>query len=386
MLVLGADSESRLADLTAWCGRLGAVTPVEVPAAPGEHAVELVKRVATAAPSRPDARVATYAVPVPVPGVPGPGLVRLTSELPLVVDVGVRPVDVPAGVLGFAEENATQLARLGRPAEFHEPGRLYGQARVLEGERFAAAAAEVYARVAVSLRTWAARFGVVVRSPVPLDDATVARVGAAVAAGSFDGGPWYATGTDPEYPGALRTLAVLADDREAAVALGLGAELAPPADHTRRALDVLARAGRGLERMSPDELPPGEEALRNLLVLALQSALPGSVHAEALQGRGRTDILVRVADEPVLVAECKVWYGEKRFAPGIGQLLGYLTPRDRNAALVVFGRAVAPGVLLDRVHAAVTAHPSYVSGAPGRYQLRGPAGAVDVAVVPVALP
>jgi hypothetical protein len=319
-----------------------------------------------------------------------PGLLDVLADLPcsVVVSVGVMPIALPEPVVAFADENAVQFARLTRPAEWREPGDVYRPAQRLDAEPFAGVAAGVYARAASSYRTWCGRLRIAVLGSGPVDDGVAATlVEALVPAGGSRTGDWFglrrpASSTEHAaftatmdvlgYGGwsrptacahaALRTLAVVADADECATALGLHrrASMAQPRNR-ERALTALTAACRALERMQVRD--QSEEGLRDILVVALSSALPGSTYAEARQGQGHTDVLVRIGDETVLVVECKILRRPGWVGKGIGQLLSYLTARDRDAALVVFGFGLAPEELHRRTQDIVREHPSYLRAA-----------------------
>lgn len=46
----------------------------------------------------------------------------------------------------------------------------------------------------------------------------------------------------------------------------------------------------------------------------------------------QTDILIRVEDKNIFIAECKFWAGAKLLCDTIDQLLGYLSWRHKNGA------------------------------------------------------
>src|SRR5262249_30580370 len=48
------------------------------------------------------------------------------------------------------------------------------------------------------------------------------------------------------------------------------------------------------------------------------------------------DILIRVGDRNIFIAECKRWSGEKGLGEALDQLLSYATWRDGKLALIFF--------------------------------------------------
>jgi hypothetical protein len=84
-------------------------------------------------------------------------------------------------------------------------------------------------------------------------------------------------------------------------------------------------------------------------------------------GAGKVDILLRLADHNVMVAECKFWRGIKSFEEALEQLEGYLTLRDTRAALIFFvtGKDV-DGPLVEAEE--------YIASLPGAERLDGAIG------------
>jgi hypothetical protein len=109
-------------------------------------------------------------------------------------------------------------------------------------------------------------------------------------------------------------------------------------------IDTVTRFGHALERRptSALKLLPAEETLRDWLLFLLNANYETKdggelfVAGEALNGAGKTDILVRHADRNAFIGECKFWGGPAKFDKAIDQLLGYTVWRDTKAALVLF--------------------------------------------------
>jgi hypothetical protein len=68
-----------------------------------------------------------------------------------------------------------------------------------------------------------------------------------------------------------------------------------------------------------------EEAIRNHFLIQLNGHYEGSATGETFNASGKTDILIRVEDRNVFIAECKFWHGQSAFNKAIDQLLGYLS-------------------------------------------------------------
>jgi hypothetical protein len=80
----------------------------------------------------------------------------------------------------------------------------------------------------------------------------------------------------------------------------------------------------------------GEEDIRNHFLIQLNGHYDGSATGETFNASGKTDILIRVEDRNIFIAECKFWRGQKKFSEAIDQLLGYLSWRDTKSALLIF--------------------------------------------------
>lgn len=111
-----------------------------------------------------------------------------------------------------------------------------------------------------------------------------------------------------------------------------------------RMITTITRFGHAMERR-PDSarlLLPDEETLRDWLMFLLSTnyeAPDGSelfVGGETVNGKGKTDILIRHQDRNAFIGECKFWHGQKKFSEAIDQLLGYTVWRDTKAAIILF--------------------------------------------------
>lgn len=123
-----------------------------------------------------------------------------------------------------------------------------------------------------------------------------------------------------------------------------------------KAIDQFARR---LERGNTIVRELGEEALRDVLLAALNMVFPNRVTGETFNRRGKTDILVQQNDEVAFLGECKFWGGEKLFGETVEQLLTYLTSRDLLTAVIVFNRNKAVSAVVDRVVDTIRAHPLF---------------------------
>jgi hypothetical protein len=76
-------------------------------------------------------------------------------------------------------------------------------------------------------------------------------------------------------------------------------------------LFVIRAAGKAMERAPETYAGWGEEDRRQVLILMLNTHYAGKVFAEAFNGDGKTDILIREDDRNVFIGECKFYEGPK---------------------------------------------------------------------------
>ena len=81
-----------------------------------------------------------------------------------------------------------------------------------------------------------------------------------------------------------------------------------------------------------------EESIRTHFLIQLNGHYEGSATGETFNSSGKTDILIRVDNRNVFIAECKFWDGPKSFSEAIDQLLGYLSWRDSKCALLILNK------------------------------------------------
>ena len=100
-----------------------------------------------------------------------------------------------------------------------------------------------------------------------------------------------------------------------------------------------------------------EEAIRTHFLLQLNGHYEGSATGETFNASGKTDILIRVQDRNIFIAECKFWHGQKLFNDAIDQLLGYLSWRDSKCALLVFNRTKDSLAIRHKMHEIMGSRP-----------------------------
>jgi hypothetical protein len=129
--------------------------------------------------------------------------------------------------------------------------------------------------------------------------------------------------------------------------------------HYEEAIRVLLNSRNQLERSPSTTAHMGEEAIRDMLLLNLNGQFEGKAAGEVFNGKGKTDILIRVEDRHVFIGECKFWKGPKTITSTLDQLLGYLVWRDTKAALLLFIRQGVPTDVISKALDKFREHPNF---------------------------
>ncbi len=103
-------------------------------------------------------------------------------------------------------------------------------------------------------------------------------------------------------------------------------------------LNIIKNMARVME-LSPSAFTSmNEEALRSHFLVQLNGHYEGGATGETFNYEGKTDILVRVENKNIFIAECKYWKGPKMLTDTIDQLLSYSSWRDTKVAIIVFNK------------------------------------------------
>jgi hypothetical protein len=122
-------------------------------------------------------------------------------------------------------------------------------------------------------------------------------------------------------------------------------------------LSTITAMAHGIERSPKTFEGMNEEDIRIVLLIGLNAIYEGMATGETFNGAGKTDILIRVADKTIFIAECLVWDGEAKLRQKLDdQLLKYVIWRDTKAALIVFNRTKNLTAILKIIEECVAAH------------------------------
>jgi hypothetical protein len=126
-------------------------------------------------------------------------------------------------------------------------------------------------------------------------------------------------------------------------------------------LSTITAMAHGIERSPETFKGMDEEDIRIILLIGLNAIYEGKATGETFNGIGKTDILIRVADKNIFIAECLVWDGEARFRKKLDdQLLNYVVWRDTKTALVVFNRTKNLTGVVKTIDTCLSKHPQFV--------------------------
>ena len=126
-------------------------------------------------------------------------------------------------------------------------------------------------------------------------------------------------------------------------------------------LEVIRLQAVGIERSPQTCAGMGEEALRTVVLDALNTHYRGQGTAEAFNVAGKTDILIRHEGNNLFIGECKFWSGVKGFVAAIDQLFGYTAWRDTKLALIMFVRERDLTAIIDKAREALAEHDQFVA-------------------------
>ena len=100
-----------------------------------------------------------------------------------------------------------------------------------------------------------------------------------------------------------------------------------------------------------------EEDIRNHFLVQLNGQYEGNATGETFNLSGKSDILIRVQDRNIFIAECKFWGGPKTLLETIDQILNYTNWRDTKTAILLFNRNKDFSRILEAIPETVKSHP-----------------------------
>lgn len=102
-----------------------------------------------------------------------------------------------------------------------------------------------------------------------------------------------------------------------------------------------------------------EEDLRNHFLVQLNGQYEGQATGETFNAHGKTDILIRVENKNIFIAECKFWRGSESLNEAITQILNYTSWRDTKTAIFLFNRTKNLTSVLKKIPTIVKANSNF---------------------------
>ena len=124
-------------------------------------------------------------------------------------------------------------------------------------------------------------------------------------------------------------------------------------------LIILRSMSLVIERSPQSFATLNEEAIRTHFLIQLNGHYEGTATGETFNAEGKTDILIRVENRNIFIAECKFWKGPKSFDKAITQILGYLSWRDAKCALLIFNRGGNSTTIRENMNEIMMKRPEY---------------------------
>ena len=132
-------------------------------------------------------------------------------------------------------------------------------------------------------------------------------------------------------------------------------------DEYQHILEIMRSMSLVIER-NPDTFHAvDEETIRTHFLLQLNGHYEGNATGETFNASGKTDILIRVDNRNIFIAECKFWRGPKAFNDAIDQLMSYLSWRDIKCALLVFNKTKDSSAVRQKMHQVMESRQEYKS-------------------------
>jgi len=126
-------------------------------------------------------------------------------------------------------------------------------------------------------------------------------------------------------------------------------------------IHILDNQGLQFEKTPASFENSGESDFRNILLVGLNTVFQGKATGETFNSKGKSDIYLNIDKGQILVCECKIWVGNKKYGETIDQLLGYLTWRQNYGIMISFVKNKSLSNVLKEAENAIKDHPSFRS-------------------------
>lgn len=122
----------------------------------------------------------------------------------------------------------------------------------------------------------------------------------------------------------------------------------------------LDNQGKQFEKTPKSYESMGEESLRDVLLVNLNSIFEGKATGETFSKKGKSDIYLNIDKGNILVFECKIWKGETLYHTTINQLRGYLTWRHNFGVMITFSKNKNFSEILNQIEGILKKDESYI--------------------------
>jgi hypothetical protein len=129
-----------------------------------------------------------------------------------------------------------------------------------------------------------------------------------------------------------------------------------PQSEYEHILEIISHMSLAMERSPKTFSKLIEPEIRDFFIIILNSHYEGQVSGETFNFQGQTDILIRVNEKNIFIAECKFWDGKEEFLRTIDQILSYLSWRDTKTAIVLFSKRKNFGNILTKIDETTQSH------------------------------
>jgi hypothetical protein len=126
-------------------------------------------------------------------------------------------------------------------------------------------------------------------------------------------------------------------------------------------IHVMDNQGRQFEKTPYSYQKLGEDDLRNILLVNLNSIFEGKAAGEAFSNKGKTDIMLTIDKGNILIIECKIWKGSKKHHDAVTQLISYLTWRQNYGIIINFCRNKDMSKMIQTVSKEINTHPTFIT-------------------------
>lgn len=130
-------------------------------------------------------------------------------------------------------------------------------------------------------------------------------------------------------------------------------------EHYEAILKIISNMVVVMERSPRAFKDMDEESLRQHFLVQLNGQFEGDATGETFNYQGKTDILIRVNNKNIFIAECMFWKGQKSLSDKIDQLLGYVAWRDTKTAILVFNKNKNFTEVLNQINETLKQHKNF---------------------------